>query len=334
MNLLIQAQYPKAEEYLHEAWFFDEMVKLGMLSSSDYDNKNLNELAFRLNSHIAKNYLRIDQRILDEVSLMLNGTNSNSLVGVHIRLGDSTSDLHESAQFLFPSDIRRFITCSIVKDNSNSAVYVASDAQYAKRIIANSTSMRVVYIKEKTVHSWYEVRTGRPSNAVHLVLIDIVALSRCRVIIGTKSSSLTYFAAMLQGKWPYYVTRNTDCYYPHNLTTIINYCCCFHTHNKGATPHCRIFNHHILTRHLYHHTPLVEYILKHLYIYPRTRVFGSWDITLPHYHPYAHICMHMHTDRYICIHIHAESVCVEFWTCTCMHLHACVSISVHMHAYG
>ena len=51
-------------------------------------------------------------------------------------------------------------------------------------------------------------------------LIDVIALSKCSKIIGTLGSSLTYLAAALQGKYPYYVTRNHNCFYPTTLTTI------------------------------------------------------------------------------------------------------------------
>ena len=78
-----------------------------------------------------------------------------------------------------------------------------------------------------------------------------------------------------------------------------------------ATPYRRKSTPPILTRHLYHHTPLVEYILKHLYMYPRTRVFGSWDIIQTYHHPYAHICMQMHSYGYTCVHLHPDA-------CICM----------------
>ena len=104
-----------------------------------------------------------------------------------------------------------------------------------------------------------------------------------------------------------------------------------------ATPHCRIFNHLILTRHLYHHTPLVEYILKHLYMYPRTRVFGSWDITQTYHRPYAHICMHMHTYGYTCVHLHADvrplphpRLTLHAYACMCIHMCPYACRCVHM----
>ena len=117
--------------------------------------------------------------------------------------------------------------------------------------------------------------------------------------------------------------------------------------SQRATPHCRIFNHLILTRHLYHHTPLVEYILKHLYMYPRTRVFGSWDITHTYHRPYAHICMHVHvhyptqTDSAcICMHVHPHEVHLHADVCICiptedpLHaFHPSACMSVKMHAY-
>ena len=107
-----------------------------------------------------------------------------------------------------------------------------------------------------------------------------------------------------------------------------------------ATPHCRIINHLILTRHLYHHTPLVEYILKHLYMYPRTRVFGSWDITQTYHRPYAHICMHMHSYGYTCVHMHADArplphprLTLHAYACMCIHMYPYACRCVHMHTH-
>ena len=107
-----------------------------------------------------------------------------------------------------------------------------------------------------------------------------------------------------------------------------------------ATPHCRKSTPPILTRHLYHRIPLVEYILKHLYMYPRTRVFGSWDITNPYHRPYAHICMHMHTYGYTWVHLHADAcplphprLTLHAYECMCIHKSAYACRCVHMHAH-
>ena len=96
----------------------------------------------------------------------------------------------------------------------------------------------------------------------------------------------------------------------------------------------------ILTRHLYHHTPLVEYILKHLYMYPRTRVFGSWDITQTYHRPYAHICMHMHSYGYTCVHMHADArplphprLTLHAYACMCIHMYPYACRCVHMHTH-
>ena len=74
-----------------------------------------------------------------------------------------------------------------------------------------------VVIMHKTREGWYFREQKQ-------VLVDIGVLSKCSVIFGTLGSSLTYLAACLQGSIPYYVTRNRDCYYPLNLTTIVPLC--------------------------------------------------------------------------------------------------------------
>ena len=108
----------------------------------------------------------------------------------------------------------------------------------------------------------------------------------------------------------------------------------------GETPHCRKSTPLILTRHLYHHTPLVEYIMKHLYMYPRTLLFGSWDITQTYHHPYAYICMHMHTYAYTCMQMHADArplphprLTLHAYVCICIHKCAYACRCVHMHTH-
>ena len=107
-----------------------------------------------------------------------------------------------------------------------------------------------------------------------------------------------------------------------------------------ATPYRRKSTPPILTRHLYHHTPLVEYILKHLYMYPRTLVFGSWDIIQTYHRPYVHICMHMHTYGYTCVHMHADArplphprLTLHAYVCICIHMSAYACRCVHMHTH-
>ena len=107
----------------------------------------------------------------------------------------------------------------------------------------------------------------------------------------------------------------------------------------GETPHCRKSTPLILTRHLYRHTPLVEYIMKHLYMYPRTLLFGSWDITQTYHRPYAHICMHMHTYGYTCMQMHADvrplphpRLTLHAYACICIHM-LCICMQIYPNAY-
>ena len=101
---------------------------------------------------------------------------------------------------------------------------------------------------------------------------------------------------------------------------------------NGATPYRRKSTPPILTRHLYHHTPLVEYILKHLYMYPRTLLFGSWDITQPYHRPYAHICMQMHTYACRCTSITPPKLTLHAYACMCIHM-KCICMQMCACAY-
>ena len=113
----------------------------------------------------------------------------------------------------------------------------------------------------------------------------------------------------------------------------------YYLHNR-TTPYRRKSTPPILTRHLYHHTPLVEYILKHLYMYPRTRVFGSWDITQTYHRPYAYICMHMHSYGYTCVQMHPDArplphprLTLHAYVCICIHMSTYACRCVHMHTH-
>ena len=90
--LVIKSFYPRAEEYLRNKWFFDEYVRLGVFHESDYSYSR-NYLAFRLNSYIAKHYIRFSQSIEKEINELLLGVERKDLVGFHIRMGDQLSEL-------------------------------------------------------------------------------------------------------------------------------------------------------------------------------------------------------------------------------------------------
>ena len=123
-------------------------------------------------------------------------------------------------------------------------------------------------------------------------------------------------------------------------------CTIVHLLNRG-TPHCRFFNHLILTHHLHHHTPLIEYNLKHLYVFPHTRVLGSWDITHTYHRLYTYMCIHVHVQNSIqtdsaCIwmHQHPHEVHLHAAASICIHtedpldaFHPSAYMSVTMHAY-
>ena len=226
--LVIKSFYPRAEEYLRNKWFFDEYVRLGVFHESDYSYSR-NYLAFRLNSYIAKHYIRFSQSIEKEINELLLGVERKDLVGFHIRMGDQLSDVKENANFLYSYDVLRFINCSYINYTSQSVLYIASDSSLVKRSINNITKHTVLFQQSRVIHSRQEIRKGVVSTAVKQVLIDIGVLSKCSVIIGTLGSSLTYLAACLQGSIPYYVTRNHDCFYPSILTTFVPRCYCLLT---------------------------------------------------------------------------------------------------------
>ena len=85
----------------------------------------------------------------------------------------------------------------------------------------------------------------------------------------------------------------------------------------------RILTYPFLTNYLYHLTPLIEYYLEHIYMYPRSRVLGSL-ISLNH------IIMHMHSSVIICTHMHSHARICDAAIQPQLHMSACECIRVHM----
>lgn len=174
---------------------------------------------FRLYSLILRRYFKLNESIVREVDSLLAGYPSRYLVGFHLRISGKESDFAERNQFLYQTEIPRFLACSFIDYAQNPVFFVASDSSKAKRVIAASTNRTVLYQTARIVHTRTGIRNGTAHNGVNGVLTDVLALSRCRFIVGTKGSSLTYLAAAFQGHYPFYITRDTDCYYPSELST-------------------------------------------------------------------------------------------------------------------
>ena len=178
-------------------------------------------IVFQLYSIILNRYFQFNARAKEEVENLLSEYRNRYLVGFHIRMGDTESDFKETVHFVYKSDIIRFVNCSFIDQTRDPVFYVASDSSMAKEVIrmhANNT----VYQNTSAIHSRGEIWMGRAASGLQGVLVDIMVLAKCQFIVGTKGSSLTYLAAALHGHYPYYVTRNTDCYSPKTLTTDIH----------------------------------------------------------------------------------------------------------------
>lgn len=216
---LIATRKPVAAAYIKYKWVFDRFVELGVFQPADYDVNNTSILGFRLISYIVRHAFRFNDQVMKEANAIIPSYNQRHVTGFHIRISDSISDFKERARFLYRSDIPRFMHCPYVNYSTNEIIFIASDSSFAKEMIKRNVSSTVVYQKRKAVHSGNEIMSGKASMGVYSVLVDIAVFMKCDRIVGTTGSTLTYLAGAFQGSVPYYVGRNTDCYYPHYLNT-------------------------------------------------------------------------------------------------------------------
>lgn len=221
-TIVIATRMPLAERYVGEQWVFDTLRSLGFFNSTD-TTRSANSLGFQLISTLLQNNLQFNDSIVQESRQLLQEARSDYRVGIHIRLSNGASDFREYANFIFPSDIPRFANCTFIDFAKHPAFFVASDSSYAKQVISRSVNATVITQARKAVHSKGEILSGKASIGVYSALVDIITLSQCSIIIGTRGSSLTYVAAALSGAFPYYVDKNTDCYDPKEVTTIRSY---------------------------------------------------------------------------------------------------------------
>ena len=216
--IIIANNIPQVESYLHHKKFYISFVELGIIP--DDRSISLNMLGFRIYSYILRNFIRFNDTLFQQAESMIRMYNKRDLIGLHVRMSDSSSDFKESEQFLYSSDITRFYNCKCIPFTSKTVFYVASDSIVVKKRIEAETNFTAVYNNILSSHSEREIMRGKTGGGVCNVLLDVLVLSKCSMLIGTLGSSLTYLAGALHGNVPFYVTRNHDCFFPTRLTTI------------------------------------------------------------------------------------------------------------------
>ena len=132
-----------------------------------------------------------------------------SIIGMHIRTGQVDAlrvRLKNNIGFAKENGSNFYLKC--INDNaiSGKIIYLASDSMNVKR---NSQLFH-----EHTVLSSELIpeHSGTKSNSALLSsLVDIVALSKCKVVIGTWKSTFSILASAL-GSVPLYVIKGSSCY--------------------------------------------------------------------------------------------------------------------------
>ena len=216
--IMIRTLQPAVESYLHNKDFYSTLLDLGIIPYQE--EMSLNKLAFYINSYILRNFIRINHTLILQAKSIISKYSHKDLIGIHVRMSDGSSDFTESAQFVYSTDIARFYKCKYIPRTSETVLFVASDSTVAKKRIEEESNYTVIYQDTRSSHTVNEINNGKAADGIWKVLVDVVALSKCSMIIGTLGSSLSYFAAALHGSFPYYVTRNHDCFYPITLTTL------------------------------------------------------------------------------------------------------------------
>ena len=216
---VISTLFPLSDTFFNDRDAYSTVVSLKLVNASS-DMGADTSIVFQLYSIILNRYFQFNAHVKEEVENLLSEYKNRYLIGFHIRMGDTESDFKETVHFIYKSDIIRFVNCSFIDQKRDPVIYVASDSSVAKAVI-RMHAKNTVYQNATAAHSGREIWKGHVASGLYGVLVDIMALAKCQFIIGTKRSSLTYLAAALHGHYPYYVTRNTDCYSPKTLTTDI-----------------------------------------------------------------------------------------------------------------
>lgn len=219
----VRAYNPSYYSYIiSKREWFDELTRLGLLESSDWD-RTQSIRGFKLMSIILHKYFHFNPKLESEVNNMLQAYNKESLIGIHLRMSDSSSDFKEayiSEHFIFEEDAMSVLRCKYINYSHNPVLYVASDSSFIKKEIAEQSNVTVVMSSKKSLHTGHNMEQNQRNEALCAVVHDIIALSKCKTLIVTKGSSLSYIAAAFY-EVPYYISRNTSCYYPNELTTLI-----------------------------------------------------------------------------------------------------------------
>ena len=214
---------PAYEKHIKREEWFSVFVKLGVFHESDRDRYSSSVLGFMLMSHIVRNYVHVNPSISSEVNQFLSKYSGRYLVGFHLRMSDSSSDfreIHKMERFLYFNDAMNVIDCKFIDYSRHPVLYVASDSSYVKEQIEAHSNSTVIVNRGRSLHTDHGMSDSDRLLAYHSVLFDILALSKCESLIVTKGSSFSFLAAAFLGHVPYYITRNTACYLPQNLTTL------------------------------------------------------------------------------------------------------------------
>lgn len=224
---IIQVRQPSYSKYLKRKEWFDTFVKLGVFNQSDYSTNSASILGFRLMSHIVRNYITVNPSIVKTAAHMFSNVTGRYRVGFHLRMSDNSSDFKEAFKmehFLYDEDVKRILDCQYIDYSRHPVFFVASDSSLVKEEITSQSNDTVIMIRDKSLHTGHKMNGNDRVLALHSVLVDVMALSMCDTLVVTKGSSLSFLAAAFQGSVPYYITRNTMCYLPRDLTTMTPRC--------------------------------------------------------------------------------------------------------------
>lgn len=143
---------------------------------------------------------RISERIITNVDsyIQKNGLMHGQMVGVHIRRTDMDGAKEKSPREAFESVIEREI-----QNNSSVQIYLASDDKSEKEYFVNRFGKNRIFTQNKNMNR-------EKPEGIEFALMEVVLLSRCDRIYGTKGSSFSNLASAL-GKKPFMVvTREME----------------------------------------------------------------------------------------------------------------------------
>ena len=209
--VIIDTNCPLFALITHNKDNYRSLVKLKLIPDIQFEKANQIEVGFNLLSLIVRKHITFNKQLYNLVNNNRKQWRNLDCFGIHIRMGDSTSDFKEKRRFIYNSSLPLFTKCPIYQKMKHFAIYISSDSQNAKNsFIKSANNSNIFFSKNKACHT-KERQFDKDLKCINDTLVELLTLSSCKGLIGTYGSTFSILAAALIGKLPYLVPRNSTC---------------------------------------------------------------------------------------------------------------------------